>query len=590
LSSGAAQLQQGSASMTAGLQSLSNSLSSSLSKESLAQMEELNTGLTQLQQGIDTLNQTLAETELPDTSGLVQTLTASLTEIGTCAQDAGAQLQTMQSGVSAMMQTEAFQSLSAAEQQQILACFSSPMTSLANDVSEIGAQVTTLSTTLKSTDLSSSAESMTQLKTSVQALAAGADQAVPGAQKAISSLSTGMQSVQKAVDQQLLPGSQSLSAGLNQLASGSNTLESGVSTYTGGVSSLTNGLQTLHASSSSLVGGAQSLEDGANTLAESIPVLTSAISQLQSGALQLADGTAELTDNNEALCSGASELTSGAGQIQDGAQKLADGSATLGDGISTLTDGAGTLESALSDGADEIASIQADTQTYDMFASPVESEESFATEVATNGNAMAAYMMSVGLWVAGLAFCVMLSPHDQKIRGKNAAYACTKQLAILWALGLIQAVLMVLCLVLFNGFSPEYMGKTILVACLASLAFLTLEYCVNYFLGIVGSFVLLVFMVLQLSGCAGTYPLEMSSRFYQILNPFMPFTYTVHGFRSGIASGLDITTDCVVLVALIVVFSGLLYVGFHVRMKHQQEEESSNIACTPSGAVAHDNI
>ena len=53
----------------------------------------------------------------------------------------------------------------------------------------------------------------------------------------------------------------------------------------------------------------------------------------------------------------------------------------------------------------------------------------------------------------------------------------------------------------------------------------------------------------------------------------MPFTYTVHGFRSGIASGLDVTTDCVVLAVIAVVFAGLLLVGFHARLKKQEEEE-----------------
>lgn len=45
--------------MTAGLQTLSDSLSGSLSAESLQQMQQLTAGLTQLQQGIDTLNTTL---------------------------------------------------------------------------------------------------------------------------------------------------------------------------------------------------------------------------------------------------------------------------------------------------------------------------------------------------------------------------------------------------------------------------------------------------------------------------------------------------------------------------------------------------
>ena len=389
----------------------------------------------------------------------------------------------------------------------------------------------------------------------------------------ITSLSGGLQSVQSAVDAQLIPGSQALEAGLSQLADGSSTLEYGVSKYTGGVSSLTDGLQTLDSNTGTLVGGASSLNSGAQTLADSVPTLTNAVSQLQSGASQLADGTAQLAANNDTLNSGAAQLADGAGQIQDGASQLADGSVELGDGLVQLSNGAVTLQTSIADGADEVNSIDSTDKTYDMFSAPVMTNETYETTVPTNGNAMAAYMMSVGLWVSGLAFCVMLSPYHQKIGNRKAGKAWLLTLAKLWALGLLQAVLMILCLSWINGFQPEYMGKTLIIACLASIAFLTLEYCVNFFLDIIGDFILLVFMVLQLSGCAGTYPLELSDKFYQVLNPFMPFTYTVHGFRSGIASGLDITTDCVVLAVIAVVFAGLLLVGFRKRAKKEQESE-----------------
>ena len=575
LTSGAAQLQQGSAQMTAGLQTLSDSLGSSLSAENVQQMEQLSSGLTQLQQGIDTLNTTLQNTSLPDTSALSQTLTDSLTAMGTSAKDAGAQLQSLQSALTAMTQTEVFQSLGAASQQELLACFSAPMTSLASDISAIGDQVTGLSSALQGMDLSSSASAMEQLKTSVSTLASGADQALPGAQQAISALSGGLQSVQSAVDAQLIPGSQTLEAGLGQLADGSSTLEYGVSKYTGGVSSLTDGLQTLDSNTGALVGGASSLNSGAKTLADSVPTLTNAVSQLQSGAAQLSDGTAQLVENNAALNDGAAQLTDGAGQIQDGAAQLADGSVTLGDGLVQLSNGAVTLQTSLADGADEVNSIDTTDKTYDMFSAPVMTNETYETAVPTNGNAMAAYMMSVGLWVSGLAFCVMLSPYHQKIGNRKAGKAWLITLAKLWAMGLLQAVLMILCLSWINGFQPEYLGKTLIIACLASVAFLTLEYCVNFFLDIIGDFLLLVFMVLQLSGCAGTYPLELSDKFYQVLNPFMPFTYTVHGFRSGIASGLDITTDCVVLAVIAVVFAGLLLAGFRARARKEQETEAS---------------
>ena len=147
----------------------------------------------------------------------------------------------------------------------------------------------------------------------------------------------------------------------------------------------------------------------------------------------------------------------------------------LGDGLVQLSNGAVTLQTSLADGADEVNSIDTTDKTYDMFSAPVMTNETYETAVPTNGNAMAAYMMSVGLWVSGLAFCVMLSPYHQKIGNRKAGKAWLLTLAKLWAMGLLQAVLMILCLSWINGFQPEYMGKTLIIACLASIAFLTLE-------------------------------------------------------------------------------------------------------------------
>ncbi len=581
LNNGAYQLQQGCASMTTGLETLSATLNSSLSAENKVQMEQLSTGLTQLQQGIQLLNTTLTETELPDTDSLMQLLTQSLTVIGTDAQDAGIHLQSMQAAMESMSQTEAFQSLEPAAQQELMNCLTAPLSALSNDILGIGTEITTLSASLQSTDLEASADSMAQLKQSVSALAAGADQTLPGAQQAIGSLSGGLESVQQAVDTQLIPGAKNISDGMDQLTAGSDSLKNGVSAYTNGVSELTTGLKTLDSNSEKLVDGAKALKDGAGSLTGSLPTLTNAVSQLESGAIQLKLGTEELVVNNDTLCDGAAQLTDGADKIHSGASQLKDGSAELGDGLTSLSDGAATLQLALSDGAAELNDVNATNLTYEMFSSPIESEETFATSVASNGNAMAAYMMAVGLWVAGLAFCVMLSPHDRKIKGSNAGKEWASQLGKLWALAMIQALLMILFLMLFNGFEPEHLLKTVVIACISSIAFLTLEYCINFFLGIIGSFILLVFMVFQLSGCAGTYPLELSDRFYQVINPFMPFTYTVHGFRSGIASGQDIATDCIVLAAIAVAFAGLLLVGFHLRAKHQQEEDE------PESASAH---
>lgn len=54
-----------------------------------------------------------------------------------------------------------------------------------------------------------------------------------------------------------------------------------------------------------------------------------------------------------------------------------------------------------------------------MFATPITDEETKITTVENNGHAMAPYMMSVGLWVGCLAFCLMYPLTEYKGKLKS---------------------------------------------------------------------------------------------------------------------------------------------------------------------------
>ena len=41
-------------------------------------------------------------------------------------------------------------------------------------------------------------------------------------------------------------------------------------------------------------------------------------------------------------------------------------------------------------------------------------------------------------------------------------------------------------------------------------------------------------LVLQIAGSGGTYPVELLPRFFQIINPFLPFTYAIEMMREAV--------------------------------------------------------
>ena len=78
----------------------------------------------------------------------------------------------------------------------------------------------------------------------------------------------------------------------------------------------------------------------------------------------------------------------------------------------------------------------------------------------------------------------------------------------------------------------------------------------------------LVFMVINLGGSAGTYPLETSSTIYQIIHPFMPFTYSVNGFRKVLSMpNVSVNYEIMIFVGIIVVCSLLTVLIYNHRIK-----------------------
>lgn len=370
---------------------------------------------------------------------------------------------------------------------------------------------------------------------------------------------------------QLLNNSDALAAGADQLLSNSDALKSGADQLLDNSEALKSGADQLLANADAVASGASQVADGVRTLATASGPLVSGIQALDEGAVKIYNGTKQLAANNGKLLSGSQALTDGAEKISDGAGKLADGSGELGDGLKELGDGSTELSEALSDGANEIHDIDATDEMMDMFAAPVDADEVFITEIANNGHAMSAYMMSVALWVGCIAFCIMypLMKYEGKIRSGFDWWA--SKASVLFTVAVGMALVMLGMLHICNGFEPANWGQMIAVTCLASIAFMSIMYFMNVLLGKVGSFLMLIFMVVQLAGAAGTYPVELSGEFVADIHPWLPFSYTVDAFRVALAGAGNIHHAVMVLIGIIIVFTLLTINLFRIRTKENRK-------------------
>ena len=584
LASGVSQLSSGSSSLAAGLNQYTSGVSTAqagadtLDKSSIS----LTAGVAALKTGVDTLvskNNALNQGVAAISNGLgniiseIDQMSASIPETTTEVSAQPIDTSSASANVSAV--SDALGTASSNNQALISAIENSSLSEEEKSSLKALANNTQTSIETASSNVSATKDSISELPTSTSS-STTTTQSGSASSDALSTLKGQLTFMKNQIDDEqtgLASGIKNYTDGVKKIQTGLDGdgtlanpgLVNGIKAYTNGVSTLNTGLTTLNNNSSSLTSGVGQLNSGLTSLNKQTPVLTSGVSQLSNGSAQLYAGTGKLTANSAALISGSSQLSDGAGKISDGAAALADGSSTLGDGISQVKDGADTLASSLADGADEVTSIHADEETTDMFSSPVEDNGSKLTNVKNNGHGMAPYMMSVALWVAGIAFSIMypLTKYHDHLKSGFSWWA--SKASVLVILSIADALLMIGCLHFFNGFAPKEMGKTMLVASFASLAFMSIMYFFNAALGKVGSFLMLIYMVVQLAGSAGTYPVELSGSFVPSIHSFLPFTYTVDAFRSTIAGGTSIMPCMIMLILITVVFSVLTVLLFERR-------------------------
>lgn len=357
------------------------------------------------------------------------------------------------------------------------------------------------------------------------------------------------QSTANAKTQELLAGSQ-------QLATANNTA----------VNSLVSNLKTVQANmkgtsnSVGMVGAVSQIDEGLGTLQSGLKTYTGGVKQVNNGL-----GT--LASNNKTLNSGASQLADGALKISSGSNQLAAGSATLGEGLTTIGEGTNTLTSSLKD-ASKKSNIKSTNKTYKQMSTPVDTQKKEITNMPNNGHAMAPYMMSVALYVACMALSLMYPFGKGMTTTDSPVKFLLAKATVMVPLSFVQALILYFSLRGLCGFTPARPGLCIAFMLLLSLAFMAFIAFLAIAFGRIGEFIALIFMVFNLGASAGTYPLETAPHWYTVLHPFVPFTYSVNGFRSVIANATAVpTTEILFFVGLLVVSVLLTYVIVRHRSK-----------------------
>lgn len=392
-------------------------------------------------------------------------------------------------------------------------------------------------------------------------------------------------------------GSKSLAAGTTSLISKVGDIKDGVSKLNSGLSSLYSSLDpnasefglglkaisdnmgNLNTGLNKLNVGASQLNEGTNTLKSNIPTLTSGITMLYNGSSELANGSVKLAD-------GSNQLVSGQKALNDGISQLTSSVPELSDGVKKLYDGSNELTSKLNEGADKMKDgLVNPSSTMGEFASePINMNFDSINKIPNYGTGFAPYFIPLSLWIGAIMmfFVIPSKVKDEenlskfdRVVGKYLSYAFV---GVLQAI-LVSVVVLILGLETSNVFA--YIGTNIFL----SLVFVSIIQCLISLLGDAGRLLGIVLLILQLTACAGTFPLEVVPKFFRVINPYMPFTYAVEALREVISADVInysiIGKDFLILGLILVVF-----LAISVALKNVGEKVAEKIEGRKSEIVA----
>ena len=412
-----------------------------------------------------------------------------------------------------------------------------------------------------------SSEAKAEIDAAVGASQAGSDQSAQTILSEIDTMRASLETIKGAsqtklsqlesASNQVLPQAASM---INGLYNGLSTVSTGLGSASGGANQLVAGVDTLN---EKLTTGATQLEQGVTSytnavgrLSEGTSALASKNSDLLANTTKLANGAAQLTDKSPELTSSFEKLADGTNQLASGTEKLADGSSALTDNLSQLTVGTSDLSNGLSDAGDKLSTVSTKEDNAKTLADPLTLSKTDENKVEKNGIGMAPYMISVALFVAAISTNIIFSTLPSGQEPKTRRDWLKARIEVNGVISVVAGVL-VYGAVHLIGLSANHEWATLGLIVLASMTFMALVTALVTWDSKLGAFASLILLLLQLASSAGTYPLELTSKIFQVINPWLPMSYSVSGLRQTISMNGQIGSQVLFLAFVLVLFMAL---------------------------------
>ena len=174
-------------------------------------------------------------------------------------------------------------------------------------------------------------------------------------------------------------------------------------------------------------------------------------------------------------------------------------------------------------------------QQAEFFANPVQLKENQLYHIKNYGSAMTPFYTVLSIWVGALLMSSLLTTKVEDEENKYKPYQKYFGRGLLFMIiSLLQTLIITLGDMYLLGTQANSPYRFVIYALLISLLFSAIIYTTVCLLGNVGKAVCIILLVLQIGSSGGTFPIQMTSSFFQALYPKVPFTYSIGLLREAV--------------------------------------------------------
>ncbi|GAA0450929.1 YhgE/Pip domain-containing protein [Alkalibacillus silvisoli] len=173
----------------------------------------------------------------------------------------------------------------------------------------------------------------------------------------------------------------------------------------------------------------------------------------------------------------------------------------------------------------------------EFFKEPVVLDETQLFPVPNYGSANSPFYTVLSLWIGALLLCNLLSTNVHKKDRKpyyKMHHMYLGRMILFLIVGILQGIVISLGNLWILGVYTQSPWWFTLFTVFIAVVFMLMVYTLTSVFGNIGKALAIVFLVLQLSGGGGMFPIEVAPDFFQAIHPYLPFTYAIDLLREAV--------------------------------------------------------